>query len=161
MEVPIDVPAPGDYELEIVAWADQAGDELPRLSAVVETESGPNAGSDAIRTKLVELHDRLLGVQVTPHSPDVEVAYQLFVEVWERNREAQRDLFDRPVCPINDLFFFEGILDDAVTENGEGIDWDRAITFLDGVDWSDPHSVAQTWVPVLAYLLMDYRFLYL
>ena len=144
VEVPIDVPATGDYELEIVAWADQAGDELPRLSAVVETESGPNAGSDAIRTKLVELHDRLLGVQVTPHSPDVEAAYRLFVDVWERNREAQRDLFDRPVCPINDLFFFEGILDDAVTENGEGIDWDRVITFLDGVDWSDPHSGAQT-----------------
>ena len=45
--------------------------------------------SDAIRRKLVELHDKLLGVQVTPHSPDVEAAYQLFEDARERRREAQ------------------------------------------------------------------------
>ena len=28
-------------------------------------------------------------------------------------------------------------------------------------DISDPHYTTQTWVVVLAYLLMDYRYLYL
>ena len=32
---------------------------------------------------------------------------------------------------------------------------------MDGVDWSDPYHTAQAWVVVLAYLLMDYRYLYL
>ena len=131
------------------------------LFAGIDQYATPSRGADIIRNKLVELHDKLLGVQATPHSPDVEAAYRLFVDVWERNREAQHDLFDRPTCPINDLFFFEGILDDAVMENGDGFEWDRVNAFLDGVDWSDPHSAAQTWVPVLAYLLMDYRYLYL
>ena len=40
-------------------------------------------------------------------------------------------------------------------------DWDRIHPVLDGVDWSDPEASAQAWVVVLAYLLMDYRYLYL
>ena len=44
-------------------------------------------GLPAIRNKLVELHDKLLGVQVTSDSPDVEAAYRLFVDVWQRKRE--------------------------------------------------------------------------
>ena len=37
LDVPIDVPAAGDYTVEIVAWANQAGDELPRLTVAVES----------------------------------------------------------------------------------------------------------------------------
>ena len=44
------------------------------------------AEGDAIRNKLVELHDKLLGVQVAPDSADVEAAYRLFVEVSRRAR---------------------------------------------------------------------------
>ena len=32
---------------------------------------------------------------------------------------------------------------------------------MDSVDWSDPHYAAQAWAVVLAYLLTDYRYLYL
>ena len=121
----------------------------------------------AIRDKLVELHEVMLGVQVTPHSPDVEAAYRLFVEVMERGRAAQDNWFEHWECDINDIFFFEGILDDTVVWHDNmygryyGIDWDRVNPFLDGIDWSDPHHAAQAWVVVLAYLMTDYRYVYL
>ena len=61
-------------------------DAKRRLFAGIDTmETGP----DAIRKKLVDLYDSLLGVRVTPHSPDVEAAYRLFVDTRERGRRTR------------------------------------------------------------------------
>ena len=125
---------------------------------------------NAVKRKLVELHDRLLGVKVTLHSPDVEAAYRLFVDARERRREAGRDWFTIWNCELwyGDKFFFEGILEDVLLwyEDDNGWRWysydgDRIEAFIDSVDWSDPQYSAQAWVVVLAYLLTDYRYLYL
>ena len=168
MDVALEVPAAGHFRLEIVAWADQGGDELPRLSVFVESETG-GSGAEAVRATIVELHDKLLGAQVTPHSPDVDAAYRLFVDVMARGRAADETSFRDSDCYWNwrrDIFFLEGILDDAVEwhENEHGGYYgfsDRANDFMDSVDWSDPHYAAQAWAVVLAYLLTDYRYLYL
>ena len=167
--VPIEISTAGRYSVEVVVWADQAGDELARLKVVVEDANGSGAGADAIRSKLVELYDKLLGVQVTPHSTDVESAYRLFVNAMERRRAGQRGQFEFWHCANGlDVSYFDGILDDAVVvyeeESGHrwyGFDWDRVNVFMRGVDWSDPYRTAQAWVVVLAYLMMDYRYLYL
>ena len=171
VDVPIDIPAAGNYEIEVVAWASHAGDELPRLSVVVESETG-GSGAETIRAKLVELFDKLLGVQVTPHSPDVEAAFGLFAEAMERGRAAQKLSFRDNECYWNwltDLRFFDGILDDVLVQEGEPgwghrwfHDFNRPLVedFMNGVDWSDPHYAAQAWAVVLAYLLTDYRYLY-
>ena len=168
--VPIDVPDAGRYTIEVVAWANHAGDELPRLSVAVESDGEGTAGEDAIRNKLVELYDVLLGVQVTSHSPDVETAYRIFVNAMERRREANDSTFEWWECDSHwDLTLFEEILDDAVVEyedqeNGwrsYELDWDRVDEFMNGIDFSDPSHTAQAWVVVLAYILMDYRYLYL
>ena len=143
-----------------------------RLFAGIDRFDAPGSGSDAIRGKLVELHDELLGVQVTPQSPDVESAYQVFVNAVERRRQANDRWFDWYECDNSwqlDHTFFEGILDDVVVQNEDpesgwqwyDLDWDRINAFMDGVDFSDPHHTAQAWVVTLAYLLMDYRYLYL
>ena len=174
-EVPVEIPASGNYSIEVVAWADQAGDELPRLSVVVEDTDGDGTGADAIRSKLVELYDKLLGIQVTPHSPDVEAAYRLFADVMDESRRMGlgrgRDgqWFKWWHCDSAlDLTYFEGILDDIMVEreNDDGwrwydFDWDRVNEFMDGINWSDPHHTARAWVVVLTSLLMDYRYLYL
>lgn len=156
--------------MEVVAWADQAGDELPRLSVVVESDAGGSTGENAIRSKLVELYDELLGVQVTPNSPDVEAAYRLFVEVMELGRASDEHWLRWWHCdgslPSN---YFEGLLNDVVVEREDAesgwrwyeFDWDRVNAFMDGIDWSDPHHAAQAWVVVLASQLMDSRYLYL
>ena len=124
-------------------------------------------GSNAIKDKLVELHETLLGVQVTRDSADVEVGYRLFAQVMEGALASGHDRFHVWDCPFSDLSFFEGILDDVLVlqqnEWGEwyDFDWDRVGPFLDDVDFSDPYAAARAWKAVLAYLLMDPRYLYL
>ena len=171
VDVPIDIPTAGSYAIEIVAWADHAGDEFPKLNVTVESDAESSAGSAIIRSKIVELHDKLLGVQVTPESPDVEAAYRFFVDVWERKRESGDDWFDWGPGDCSwdeDRFFFERILDGAVVrhENAYGHRWyefdrDRIHAFLDGIDFSDPHYTTQAWVVLLGAMMMDYRYLYL
>ena len=125
---------------------------------------------DVIRGKLVELYDMLLGVEVTPHSANVETAYGVFADALKRRRELRDTWFDHWNCyaGARDRFFFEGILDDIILENEseEGhrwydFDWDRVDRYLNQRDWPDPHYTAHAWVVTLAYLLMDYRYLYL
>ena len=171
LAVPVNIPSDGTYQIEISAWATHAGDELPRLSVLVESDSESSVGATAIRNKLVELHDKLLGVQVSPDAPDVEAAYRLFVDVWNRKRKSEDT---EPFSPWSrgcdwqaDIFFYEGILEDAVVEYEDEhgrhfvFNRDRVDDFLDGTDFSDPHYIAQTWVVVLAAMMMDDRYLYL
>ena len=168
LDVPVSIPSDGVYQIEISAWGDQAGDEFPKLSVVVESDAEDSAGSATIRNKLVELHDKLLGVQVMPDSPDVEAAYQLFVDVWQRKQrsEGSRTFYSWKCGWTGDILFFEGILEDAVVEREENgyrmLTFDERVhDFLGSVDFSDPHHTAQTWVVVLAAMMMDYRYLYL
>ena len=121
-------------------------------------------GSAAIKRKLAELHNKLFGVAAAVGSPDVEEAYQLFVEVWNRKRSTEGDRFPGPIrCQFwSDHLYFEGIADDAVRYNKWGQtewNWDRAWALYPG-DEPDPQHVARTWVVTLAFLLSDYRYLY-
>ena len=168
LAVPVTIPSDGTYQIDISAWATHAGHELPRLSVSVESDTENSAGAAAIRNKLVELHDKLLGVQVASASPDVEAAYRLFVDITNRGGATGDGWFNIWNCELNDIFFFEGILDDAVVQReGEDgaqwyeFDWDRIREFLDGIDFSDPRHTAQAWVVVLAAMMMDDRYLYL
>ena len=169
VEVPVRIPQAGTYTIDVRARADQAGNELAILATEVLDPKVPGHGAQSIRAKLVELHDKLLGVQVTPHSPEVEAAYQLFVETAARKRAAGKGRFRHWGCGWwdNDQSFLDGIVDNAFKEeynNGypyHTIDWDRVRGFIDRVDFSDPWQSAQAWVVVLTYLLTDYRYLYL
>ena len=68
----------------------------------------------------------------------------------------------------SDQHYLNGIVDDVFVyrddwEWGAGYDWDwdRINAYFENIDWSDPQAVARTWTVVLAYLMMDYRYLYL
>ena len=166
LAVPMEIPTDGTYQIEVVAWADHAGDELPMLHVMVESDTEGSVGAAGIRGKLVELHEKLLGVQVEPDSPDVEAVYRLFVNTWQRGRETLHGRFDE--CIPDDHFYFEGILDDIVVEHVNdrghtylGFDWDRVHDFLDDAGLVDPHHTVQAWVIVLAAMMTDYRYLYL
>ena len=84
LSVPVTIPADGTYRIEVTAWADQAGDELPKLRIAVESDTEGSAGSRAIKAKLVDLYEALLGVRVSEDSASIRNAYGLFVDVWER-----------------------------------------------------------------------------
>ena len=168
LDVPINVPAAGQYTIEVVAWADQAGDELPQLDVVVLNAANSGSGAEAIRAKLVELHDTLLGVEVTPYSPDVNVAFELLVDVIQRGQSTENTRINPWDCSFKgDKYFFKGILDDILKEYQKewGIyidfDWDRVDAYMNSINFSDVHYTARAWVVVLSYLLMDYRYLYL
>ena len=103
----------------------------------------------------------------------MEAAYRLFADVVESGPKSQDDWFatyERFAhweCEwASDRLFLEGILDGAVVQHENedgwrwhGFDWDRVQPFIESVDWSDPHHAARAWVVVLAYILMDYRYL--
>lgn len=109
---------------------------------VVPTNS---AGEMAIKEKLVELFDKLLGVDATAASPEIVSAYDFFVDTWKRRWGSNRFLGDN-VCEWDtDSYYLEDLPQGA----------------LSGADLSDPRHTARTWVVMLAALLMDYRYIHL
>ena len=166
----VDIPATGEYMIEVAVKGEPQGDGTPELTIAVEWGDISNSkGAAAIKAKLVELHERLLGVEVRPDSPDVEAVYGLFVDVWERKRQSEDDWFFDVHCLFDsDYRYFDGIFEGAFNqqENDAGVfygyDYDRVWRFLhEEINPRDPEGVARTWVVVLASLLMDYRYLHL
>ena len=162
LNVAVSIPAEGDYEIDVVAWQESAGNEPARLEIVVESDGDSSRGAKAIKSKLAELHDTLFGVTVTADSPDVEASYQLFREVWERKRNTEGSHFDEAICDISDSLYFESLARNAWEYNrwGHSVASERGWDVLHSTDRSDPYHVARTWVVVLAALLSDYRYLY-
>ena len=169
LRIPLDVPSSGSHDVKLTVWADQAGDQLPFLDFAIESNSETSAGSRAIRNKIAELHETLLGIEVSTDSEEVEDAYGLFVELWARRREAGNNWFFDTACNWgSDIRYFDGIADDVLILHERdwgsyyGWDWNRVNQILN-VDAApyDSAAVARSWTVVLAYLLMDYRYLYL
>ena len=166
LDVPVDIALPGDYTVLVIAHQDRAGDEDAHLVVDVESEDGRSQGAMAIRRKLAELHYRLYGVTVSPNSADVNEAFDLFVEVWNRKRNSEGPGFDssRFNCTdYGDHLYFEGLVPDVIRYNDNGatqLDSDRIREFNRSVSRADPKHTVRTWVVTLAYLLTDYRYLY-
>ena len=138
---------------------------LFRAAPIGSAAQNPQSGPARIRRKLVDLHWKLFGVTVAMDSPDVEAAYRLFVDVWERKRATEGGHFSdsQTQCPIEDVRYFEGVLDDFVVRDERGnskIDWNLVEDSWD-FDMDDPNHTVRTWAVVLAYLMSDYRYLYL
>lgn len=118
------------------------------MGYVPEDENGfeiPSAVS-AIRNNLVHLYRRVLGEEYSPNDPAIDIAYQLFVEVWRDG-----------VAGIEDQSY------------GNGLPWNCQANrdFWTGDDLpeeervnQDPEYTARAWMVVTTYLLSDYRFLY-
>ena len=168
--VTLDIPVDGNYFFEVVAWSRQAGDELAKLEMVIESDTDQSAGAIAIRDKLVELHETLLGVRLDADSPGIQDVYNLFVEIWKSERTFSDITFDIRCDWDGDQYYFEGILDDAWVAPESELDWDwdrhgwnqeRIGEYFAEIDLTDTYHVARTWTVILAYLLTDYRYLYL
>ena len=140
-------------------------DGITKFDAPSTGPGSPN-GELAIRRKLVDLHQKLFGVAVAVDSPDVDEAYSLFFEVWNRKRDTEGPRFlDSGFQCVNggDHLYFDGILDDVLTYNENGVSQleSNLVGELNrGADMSDPHHTVRAWVVTLAYLLTDYRYLY-
>ena len=165
LDVVVEIPADGVYEVAVTAYQDRGGDENARLSVAVQSDESNSRGSAAIRNKLVDLHEKLYGVTVAVDSPDIEAAYSLFTEVWQRKRDTEGSSFwdAQFECAIgDDHLYYEGLLVDFLTYNGghSDVNWELAERFRDGYEFEDPHHSVRAWVVTLAYLLTDYRYLH-
>ena len=168
VEASIVVDAPGNYALDVLAWADWYGDEAPRLDVVVDAAAPTAAAVAAIKRKLVELHEKLLGVRLDPDADEITTAYRLFTKVWQRQRAtAGPQFFDKACHWDSDIRFLDGFVADAVREGVDAFgpykrwNWAKANAFWGSRDTSDPHFTARTWVVLLAHLMTDYRYLHL
>ena len=126
------------------------------------------AAERIIRSKLVELHAKLLGVDAQPASREINAALDLFIDVWTLHDGGSAFPGGGRCNVFRDEHYFDGIADDVwqeeLNEKGDpkGWDWDRLHKFLwDETDRSDPHGLARTWMVILAYLMTDPRYLHL
>ena len=126
----------------------------------------PLASEAAIRGKLVDLHQKLFGVTVATDSPDIDEAYSLFVDVWNRKRNSEGPNFRNSQfrCDYSgDHLYFKGLVDEPLTYSEYGnsqVQFGAVKDFDQGIEKPDPEHAVRTWVVLLSYLLTDYRYLY-
>ena len=143
----------------------------------VDVDPSTELGEAAVREKLVQLHRQLMGVEVGPKSRDVNTAFALFLRAWrERASSGSVSYHHGRSCTWwYDMDFFDGILEDAIVlreskrtnASGEeetnyyyGYDLDLVYDFLGEVNPRDSGGMS-AWIVTLAYLMTDYRYLYL
>jgi hypothetical protein len=99
------------------------------------------ASVTAIKKNIAQLHHRFWGDQVDENSPEVQRTYQLFLDTY-------RELLKNDVKDIP--YWCQGRWD-RVT--GQELPDKQVID-------SDPNHTIQAWQAVMAYLMMDYKFIY-
>lgn len=146
-------------------------DSRRKLFGGITPEATPENGENAIRQKLAELHEIMLGGTYAADDPAIDETYGLFVDSWNerRNSGIEPSLFNSvDYCPWGLDFTF-----------GEGLDFEGGYVTLqiqtDGkpvlqynedflpylVEKArDPLYTKQAWRTVLAYLLSHYDYLY-
>ena len=168
LETEVSIPSDGVYGITVEAYQEAAGSEPAVLRIMLESDDGASAGAIAVRRKLVELYDRLLGVTETVDSPEVEAAFRLFVNVWNRNladRDSGHYLRGKEECRVgSDNLFLSEVAPELLSTNESGssqFNWD-ALHEMSSDDhrFGDPHQIARTWAVVLSFLMADYRYLY-
>ena len=159
--IPMEFPFDGSYVIDVIAFQHRMKDlGTSLLEIAIESDIETSRGAKAIRNKLVELYEQFLGVTVTADSPEVEAAFQLFVEVWDRERNDSYGV----ACQYSDRLFFEGVADDVLRHDGNSypeFNWERVDEILEESNFHRSDPVLDTWTVVLAYILTDYRYLFL
>ena len=144
--------------------------ERRRLFAGFDTATKPDTatGERLIRDRLSTLHEQLFGIESGSQSADVDTAFELFLDTLDRKRADESgytSFTDGNRCDTgSDILLLDGVVDPPFVVN-EGEDYpEYEQNDPDGLleqSYEDPDHLARTWVVVLAYLMMDYRYLYL
>lgn len=122
------------------------------------------AGAAALKAKLIELHHKLLGQNLTPTSPELLASYDLLLQTWQERRSgnfAPALLGNSRMCEWwRDIGFIDtlGYPGAALLPNGR---YDGTAV----INWllpraQDPLHMKQSWVVVMAYLLSHYDYLH-
>lgn len=113
------------------------------LSDVPESSGNSVPGSiSKIKQNIVKLHDLVLGEKLDVNDPEIERTYQVFYGTW-------KELNDTKAKP-NLYWECQGRID---PNTGKDIDDSKKID-------DDPNYTIRAWQAVIAYLILDYKFLY-
>ena len=167
LEIDVSIPSDGVYGITVEAHQEAAGSEPAVLRIMLESDDGASAGAIAVRRKLVELYDRLLGVTETVDSPEVEAAFRLFVDLWNQklaDADSTHYLWREENCRVDaDHLFLSEVAPELLTADESGrsdFNWDALGEMQRIRPFGDPQHIARTWAVVLSYLMADYRYLY-
>jgi hypothetical protein len=152
--------------------AEQINASLAVESAVDPLQS-QTIGAIAIKDKLVDLHEKMLGKQYAIDSPEIELSYELFVSAWQDrvNSGEQGSLFggESSTCTwtydynFMDGLGFDGEVYTTTIENDghstEEFNWESVGLFLNPLA-SDTAHAKRAWVTVISYLMTHYYYLY-
>jgi hypothetical protein len=171
VSVPIELPRADEYRFEVTAYGDQAGADNVIMSVWVNAPVGDlqnSRGAMRIREKLAELHQQMLSEEVSADSPEVDHTFELLTETWLARRELGNPQWypgGMSCSWFSDFNFFDGLsLEDPYIERGDGgyrWDFDKTGRWFESQDLGDADFMLQTWRVVIAYLMSDYKYLYI
>ncbi len=147
ISIPFEVVQMGNYEFDVIAWGQQAGPDTVVMEIGLTTNSpvdGNSAGAIAIKNKLIQLHQKLLGETLEIDDEELEASYLLLVETWQE-RTANPDHTWAWSWPDENCYFYQ---DDPWGEDGP------ASTAR------DPSGMLNAWTSILIYLMTDFRYLH-
>lgn len=138
-----------DLSCELSAWDFTKPADKRRFFPLVERtivpESAGNtvpASVDLIKQNIAYLHHLILGENVKVDDPEVERTYKLFLDTWHELNTTE---------PSDDLpYWCRGAWDHST---GLELPEENRI-------YQDPDHSIRAWTAVMAYLMMDYKFIY-
>ena len=106
---------------------------------------GTSAGAGAIKDKLIELHQTLLGESLQPGDEELEASYLLLVETWQE-RLAHPDHSWAWTWPDENCYWYQA--EDVWAEGGVA------------ATAADPTGMLNTWTSMLIYFMTDFHYLH-
>ena len=106
--------------------------------------NGTSVGALAIKNKLIELHQRMLGETLVPGDEELEASYLLLVETWQE-RVTSPDHSTAWTWPNENCSFYLG----------EHWEEDGAANTA-----QDANGMLNTWTTMLIYFMTDFNYLH-
>ncbi len=113
-----------------------------RLLKDADVETDPDLQEQAIRERIVLLHELFLGETLATDDREVDASYAFYLATWQQNKtEGAGD-------------WIGGNIEQAPVYCTP-----RYVDFFDR-EWPDSNHVLKSWLAFVAYLMLDYRFLH-
>jgi Protein of unknown function (DUF1588) len=158
----------GSYTVTASLAAQQTASDPVLAGMNLETNVAPAlstaSGATALKNKLVELHNKLLGQTVTVTSPEVLASYDLLLQTWQsrKSTRAEPALLQKALaCDWSTDLGFIGTL----SYPGNPLQTNGRYNTAAVTTWLTPQAqdalyMKQSWVVVMAYLLSHYDYLH-
>ncbi len=158
----------GSYTVTASIAATQTASDPVLAGMNVEANVTPSAsvaaGATVLKTKLVELHSKLLGQTLTVTSPEVLASYNLLLQTWQERRAGSfvpALLSSSLLCEwSSDIGFISTLSYPGSPLQTNGSYNTTTVTTWLGPQAQDPLYMKQSWVVVMAYMLSHYDYLH-